>query len=1254
MESRVGAVSMGMAVFAAILLVGCPAEDKTTVIYQLPAPPGHFPGTPASVSNLAEDAKALSPGGQDVTAVRVFWDGHDTYRAIVLFETRVFLTKGEYQFTQPPGPPPLPARMTTWTQTMYYRHLWATYFNGATLSKPVEIVGKGMDLLAITESFVSVDINTQIEVEREEPTPWRNLIDTAAVLFYRSSPTGAFDASGSSPTAAVRQGDAVIFFRARDVDTDPGIASQDMENERIAWGNNSIGPYGGNLARGPITGMSVSITDGTETFTDDGNGNLTGSLGGTGFIDYFSGGFVLTFNQVVPPQTPILCDYTFEYFADNANERLYTAYFDFTQSGVERAQTQDVVGTGAGSERVFRWGFTEEADPVSDEVAFPTFGTTAHEVSSFGLLADGFLGQAWWGADSNEMDNAATFTHFLVAVWTEMTGGYASARGVLDKFFRMDRGLQESFPDNEIDRKLMAAVFDVETGTFGPPQEISLDAQATENNSGIPAWIQSPGDSFLHEQFITYDNQIFFTYMDAAVDDDPYTTPNYDVFQNGEGLDSILNWNRFVLTTNTTSGAGAFLTSSIRLSPGTTSALIGVDIGGNTGQNMPNTVWETTNELKNENDTVVFGADEGLGSTYIFFTEGKILIDIFTNPSPPPPIIALPRMVDDNDLFVAQVRHTQSGAAVFTPSEDRLEVDTLGDMIPVVAEDNSAMDFSAGPDPFDFRLLIGNLGGGPVFDEFPVTLLTVGGATRIAFRNPNPANNTGVGGLAYRTLNSINLPYDQDFPSSVTDDSAEVEDGRRSVLDDWRIVLNSSTEYFLILYRQQDRSNQSLGTFGSPTAVVMSHLPDIGLYASRLTTVLAGNTPQPLSGLAEVGLNAVRLDADTSTTDPTSGNYYREDAVAFQAQREIDPLFHVQSDPTRISVLYLTILDDNSNWDDARNTPSGDHSFDMIRVVQVENTASGLSLHPAAGGVEVARYPFNYFTVDNAGTVHDNEDFYEAAAVMDAGANGDAMVYYIKPTEADVQIVGIYVPATPAGQRLFAANFTGSSSVTERQISTTTSDPSKAQALGFLAPITRGISAVNPNGLHHMILWIEDRTQSANFIGGGALMSLRYNKQDDTFTPSITGTGWPVQADFAAGDSLSFPVGYGMDQTTMALYFTQFGEIYYTEYYASVGRWWEDAYGLPAPTLVSNEGFPGMPNAFMRAFSGQDTAMFGANVFGNYFVQEFTATVGASNVTVRRYDSMRKALVFYAKDDGGWDPENDGTGYNRLFCRIRE
>ncbi|MCU0722126.1 MAG: hypothetical protein MUC63_00660, partial [Planctomycetes bacterium] len=350
------------AAVSAIAVAGCPGKKTTTYVYQTTAA-GHFPGTPASASNLAEDAKALSPGGQDVTAVRVFWDGHDSYRAVVLFETRVFLNKGSdtsaplpvrnEDLTQneqivrgngTPGPyqgtlknkPVVPGSVavsagaqagtddgggalsgtgiaggtinygtgeltvtfnsnvaagtpirvtydgdisTTTTTTFYFRHLWATYFDGAQLSRPVEILGENMSTVVMKQEQVQVDRTDLGEIGRTESVPWKPLTDQAAALFYRSSTAGAFGAGASSAAAAAREGDAVILFKAQDVDTYVGSYSRSISGEAFSSGTGGTGPYGGQLDVRPVTPGSVTVTAGGQTLTDNGYGALSGTGG---------------------------------------------------------------------------------------------------------------------------------------------------------------------------------------------------------------------------------------------------------------------------------------------------------------------------------------------------------------------------------------------------------------------------------------------------------------------------------------------------------------------------------------------------------------------------------------------------------------------------------------------------------------------------------------------------------------------------------------------------------------------------------------------------------------------------------------------------------------------------------------------------------------------------------------------------------------------------------------------------------------
>lgn len=75
--------------------------------------------------------------------------------------------------------------------------------------------------------------------------------------------------------------------------------------------------YTGTLAErtGVRTVMYVEISDGTETFKDDRNGNLVGSLGGTGTINYATGAYSVTFASAAAGQ--VEADYYHETATSN-------------------------------------------------------------------------------------------------------------------------------------------------------------------------------------------------------------------------------------------------------------------------------------------------------------------------------------------------------------------------------------------------------------------------------------------------------------------------------------------------------------------------------------------------------------------------------------------------------------------------------------------------------------------------------------------------------------------------------------------------------------------------------------------------------------------------------------------------------------------------------------------------------------------------------------------------------------------------
>lgn len=100
-----------------------------------------------------------------------------------------------------------------------------------------------------------------------------------------------------------------------------------IASETIDTGNGSNDNFTGQLAQDFIVGRSISITDTVETFTDDGNGTLTGDQGGSGTINYTTGAYDITFNSAPAGAQDIDASYDYEQPKSEG-----VADFDFTSS----------------------------------------------------------------------------------------------------------------------------------------------------------------------------------------------------------------------------------------------------------------------------------------------------------------------------------------------------------------------------------------------------------------------------------------------------------------------------------------------------------------------------------------------------------------------------------------------------------------------------------------------------------------------------------------------------------------------------------------------------------------------------------------------------------------------------------------------------------------------------------------------------------------------------------------------------------
>lgn len=104
-----------------------------------------------------------------------------------------------------------------------------------------------------------------------------------------------------------------------------------VSSENIGTGDSVEVTFTGYLDYSPIVSGSLSITDGVETFSDNGDGTLTGDAAGTGTITYLTGVFSVTFNSA--PSGAITADYSYDITLNRMeSDRKYVAQF-YTDTG---------------------------------------------------------------------------------------------------------------------------------------------------------------------------------------------------------------------------------------------------------------------------------------------------------------------------------------------------------------------------------------------------------------------------------------------------------------------------------------------------------------------------------------------------------------------------------------------------------------------------------------------------------------------------------------------------------------------------------------------------------------------------------------------------------------------------------------------------------------------------------------------------------------------------------------------------------
>jgi len=87
------------------------------------------------------------------------------------------------------------------------------------------------------------------------------------------------------------------------------VPYEEVAAEALGIGDGALKDFATTLAKAPIHPGTLAITDGVETFADDGCGRLVGSAGGTGVIDYATGDGSVTFSAAVANGVSVAASY---------------------------------------------------------------------------------------------------------------------------------------------------------------------------------------------------------------------------------------------------------------------------------------------------------------------------------------------------------------------------------------------------------------------------------------------------------------------------------------------------------------------------------------------------------------------------------------------------------------------------------------------------------------------------------------------------------------------------------------------------------------------------------------------------------------------------------------------------------------------------------------------------------------------------------------------------------------------------------
>jgi len=172
-----------------------------------------------------------------------------------------------------------------------------------------------------------------------------------------------------------------------------------VSNEVIGTGDGTTVAFNFNLTKDPQVPGTIVITDTVETFSDNGNGTLTGDVGGSGSVNYSTGVGSVTFNTAPTNGQSITANYNYSKYTPEAHKDTHK------EGGGDAFETEDLEAT---------------VSHISDAGAYFT-GTNAESVlQEIGAILNASLGVPT-GLLATHITRVGLFAT-ITATWDEVSG----------------------------------------------------------------------------------------------------------------------------------------------------------------------------------------------------------------------------------------------------------------------------------------------------------------------------------------------------------------------------------------------------------------------------------------------------------------------------------------------------------------------------------------------------------------------------------------------------------------------------------------------------------------------------------------------------------------------------------------------------------------------------------------------------------------------------------------------------------------